>query len=335
MILSHQPRTALAWVALSLLLPLGRPPSATGAQPSSLTHAMWVYETDAIVSDPKAQSELFSFCAQRRIVDLFWQTRFTPVSAASRFGPLLIPDAQALRRFIHAATGHGLRIHALSGDPSFTLPDKHERAIFRVDAILAFNRDAEPSERFSGVHFDIEPHGLKEWKGAPLATKCQLLTHLVEVSVKMAERIRRESPDLAFGADVTWWFDKRNPDGSTAYPVTFRGVTKDATKHLLDVADNLGIMSYRNTVEGRNGIISLVSQTVPYAGQVGSRAFVGVKMADIGPSAESFFGSTESEMAAALQPLLQAYADQPGFAGIAYFMYEAYRLMPKGSESDH
>ena len=322
--------TTLTWVAFSLPLLLGSPPSALGAESSALTHAMWVYQTDAIVADAEAQSDLFAFCTQRRIVDLFWQTRFTPVSPASRFGPLLIPDAEALRRFIRAATGHGLRIHALSGDPSFTLPEKHERAIFRVDATLAFNREAEPSERFSGVHFDIEPHGLKEWKEGTLVTKCQLLTQLVEVSVKVAERIRSESPGLAFGADVTWWFDKLNPDGTAAYPVTFHGVTKDATKHLLDVADNIGIMSYRNTVEGRNGIISLVSETVPYASQVGSRAFVGVKMADIGPPAESFYGSTESEMTAALQPLLQSYADQPGFAGLAYFMYEAYRLMPSG-----
>lgn len=329
MLYLHSYQTALAWVVLSLTLLMGSPPSA--AEPSGMTHAMWVYETDAIVADAEAQSELFAFCAQRRIVDLFWQTRFSPVSAEERFGPLFIPDAEALRRFIRAASGQGLRIHALSGDPSFTLPEKHERAIFRVDATLAFNRDAEPSERFSGVHFDIEPHGLKEWKGASLATKCQLLAHLVDVSVKMAERIRRESPGLVFGADVTWWFDKLNPDGTVAYPVTFRGVTKDATKHLLDVADNIGIMSYRNTVEGRNGIISLVSQTLSYASQVGSRAFVGVKMAGIGPPAESFFGSTESEMNAALQPLLHAYVEQPGFAGIAYFMYEAYRLMPSGN----
>ncbi len=335
MILPHLPRTAVTWVALSLPLLTETLPPACGAEPSSLTHAMWVYETEAIVSDAKAKSELFSFCTERRIVDLFWQTRFTPVSAASRFGPLLIPNTGALRQFIREATEHGLRIHALSGDPSFTLPDKHERAIFRVDATLTFNREAAPGERFSGIHFDIEPYGLKEWKGGTLATKCQLLTQLVDVSFKMAERIRKESPGLAFGADVTWWFDKLNPDGTPAYPVTFRGVTKDATKHLLDVADNLGIMSYRNSVEGRNGIISLVSQTLPYASQVGSRAFVGVKMADIGPPAESFFGSTESEMTAALQPLLQVYADQPGFAGIAYFMYEAYRQMPKGSGSDH
>ena len=299
------------------------------AEPATQTHAMWVYKTDVIMVNAKAKSELFSFCEARHIVDLFWQTHFVPVPGAAKGGAVVIPDVSSVRDFLRSATAHGLRIHTLSGDPSYVVPKNYARALARVDATLAFNRAAPDGERFAGVHFDVEPHGLKAWKAADNDARCELLTHLVEVSALAAERLHTQSPGIAFGADVTFWFDKTKADGSPVYPVTFRGVTKDATKHLLDLADNVGIMSYRNTAEGRNGITSLVRQTIAYADTAHGRAFVGVKMADIGPPMEGFFGSTEEEMMTALQPLKAAYETHRGYAGIAFFHYDAYRVMPR------
>ena len=295
------------------------------------THAMWVYKTDEVMADPKEQAQLFEFCASRRIVDLFWQMRFTPAPGATQDGPLLVQNAVALRAFLHEANAHGLRIHALSGDPSFTEPTRHQRALARVDSIVEFNRTAT-SDRFSGIHFDIEPHGLKAWRSASVEQRSLLLTHLVEVCAIAADRAHGAVPPMQFGADITFWFDKSKPDGSPVYPVTFHGKTKDATKHLLDFADNVGIMSYRNTAEGKNGIVSLVRQTIEYADTAKGRAFVGVKVSPIGAAMESFFGVTEEQMMQALKPIDTTYSSHRGYAGLAFFMYEAYRLMPHSSQ---
>lgn len=295
----------------------------------SKAHAMWIYKTDVIIANADERAALFAFCKARQIVDLFWQTHYRPALAAVKGGAVTIPNADALRDFLCDANGQGLRIHALSGDPSYTIPKMHPRALARVDATLAFNRASQADERFAGVHFDIEPHGLKSWKTATAAERCLLLTQLVEVSAKAAQRLHENAPEMLFGADVTWWFDKANAAGTAAYPVTFRGVTKDATKHLLDLAENIGIMSYRNTTTGRNGITALVSRTITYADTAHGRAFIGVKMADIGPPSEGFYGSTEEAMMKALQPLKETYADHRGYAGIAYFMYEAFKEMPR------
>jgi hypothetical protein len=88
-------------------------------------------------------------------------------------------------------------------------------------------------------------------------------------------------------------------------------------------------MSYRNTAEGRNGIVSLVARTIDYADTTKAKIFAGVKMADIGPPTEGFFGRSEEEMMAALQPVEAAYRSHQSYAGLAFFMYEAFKSMPR------
>jgi hypothetical protein len=296
-----------------------------GASASAPARAMWVYKTQELAVSPSAREELLEFCRARDITDLFWQAQFT---AGDTSNTVVVASAPVVRQFLREANGRGLRVHALSGDPSHVRPQNYGRVLARVEATVAFNEAGAAAERFAGVHFDIEPHGLPDWKSASLAERCRLLTQLVEVNAAAVERLRSRAPGMLYGADITFWFDKVKEDGSPEYPVTFRGVTKDATKHLLGLVDNVGIMSYRNTAEGRNGIIRLVENTIAHAdGGTRGRAFVGVKMADIGPRNETFHGRTEAEMTRALESVEKAYAGHRGFAGLAYFHYAAYREM--------
>jgi hypothetical protein len=285
---------------------------------------MWVYKTRDVMNSPAQRGELFDFCHQRHITDLFWQVHFERNSEEG----LAMGDGEITRAFLREAHAQSVRIHALAGDPAQTLTANHDRVLARVDALVAFNKAAGPDAGFSGLHLDIEPHGLAQWKSADNAGKCQLLTQFVDIHTKAAERLHAVDTHLAYGADVVFWLDKLNSDGSPFYPVTYRGVTKDAARHLLDVVDNVGIMSYRSTAEGRNGIIELVARTIAYADTTKAHAFVGVKMADIGPRMETFFGRSEEEMMTALQPLDETYRAHRGYAGLAFFMYEAFKVMP-------
>ena len=61
----------------------------------------------------------------------------------------------------------------------------------------------------------------------------------------------------------------------------------------------------------------------------GRKVFVGVKMADIGSRNESFFGRTEQEMDVELRKVDDAFQQNPGYAGLAFFMYSAYKAMPQ------
>jgi len=297
-------------------------PAADSSPPM---RAMWVYRTEPLMESAREQKTLFEFCAKRGITDLFWQCHYENAQNGVR----TLRDQAPTRAFLHAAHARALRIHALGGDPSHTLTKNHIRVLAMVDALLAFNEAAGgDDERFDGVHLDIEPHALPQWKTADQAAKCGLLTQLVDIHTKAAARLHDADARLAYGADVVFWLDKTNPDGSPALPVLHHGVTKDAAKHLLDVVDNVGIMSYRNTSGGRNGIIALVKKTIAYADTARSRAFVGVKMADMGPRMETFFGQTEEQMMAELKPIDDTFRPHRGYAGLAFFMWEAFKEMP-------
>jgi hypothetical protein len=285
---------------------------------------MWIYKTDATAASTEASDQLFDFCEKRHITDLFWQVHFAKLPEGAR----ALENMDVTRAFLKRAHARSLRIHALFGDPSHTLKAKHAIVFASADGVIAFNRDGPADSRFDGVHLDIEPHGLPQWKKADLTQKGDLLSQFVEVNHQAATRTHATDPRLVYGADIVFWLDKTNADGKAAYPVTFQGVTKDAAKHLLDVVDQVAIMSYRNTAEGPNGIIALVAKTIEYADTGRAKVFVGVKMADIGPKMESFYGQTGSQMMAALQPVEKTYRPHSGYAGLAFFMFEAFKTMP-------
>ncbi len=293
--------------------------SAASAEPAM--RAMWVYKTEPILASSAEQEQLFAFCHQRQVTDLFWQVHYErlPEDHYSMRNP------EPSHQFLAAAHRQSIRIHALGGDPAHALTKNHGRVLGMADALLSFNQAGEP---FDGMHLDIEPHALPQWKKATEAEKCDLLTQFVDVHTKVAERLHAAEPKIIYGADIVFWLDKTKTNGSPVLPVTYRGATKDAAKHLLDVIDNVGIMSYRDTAEGRNGINAIVEKTITYADTAKGRAFVGVKMANIGPKMESFFGQTEQAMMKALQPVDETYGPHRGYAGLAFFTYEAFRAMP-------
>ncbi|MFC5457567.1 hypothetical protein [Prosthecobacter fluviatilis] len=301
----------------SILLLMAAPLSAAEMR------GMWIYKTDEIAASPEASDALFDFCAQRHITDLFWQVHFTKLENGGRE----LKNAAPTRAFIQHAHARSLRIHALFGDPSHTLRAKHGIVLASVDGILAFNREEPRDAHFDGVHLDIEPHGLLQWKKADPAQKCDLLTQFVEVNHKAVSRAHTAEPGLIYGVDIVFWLDKTTPEGKPAYPVNYQGVAKDAAQHLLDCVDHVAIMSYRDTAEGKNGIVSLVAKTIAYADTTKAKVFVGAKMANIGPKMEGFYGKTETQMMSALRAVDDTYTSHPGYAGLAFFMFEAFKIM--------
>jgi len=295
----------------------------TADLPAEEMRGMWVYKTKDIAASVEECARLFAFCEKRKITDLFWQVHFTKPDDNTR----VLDNAEPTRVFLQQAHAHSLRVHALFGDPSHALREKHGVVLASTDGVIAFNQAGPDDARFDGIHLDIEPHGLTRWKKADLAQKRELLTQFVEVHHLAAKRLHAGDEKLILGADIVFWLDKTNADGSSVYPVTFEGVTKDPAKHLHDAVDHIAIMSYRSKVEGPNGMISLVARTIASADESKARVFVGVKMADIGPKMETFFGQTETQMMQSLAAVDETYRPNPSYAGLAFFMYEAFKTM--------
>ena len=282
--------------------------------------AMWVYRTEALLASKAEQGALLAFCKERRITELFWQIHH------DRSQHYALKNEEATRAFLQGAHGQAIRVHALDGDPVDTFTRNHERVLAKIEAVIAFNQEGE---RFDGLHLDIEPHALPEWKKLGDTEKAEWLTQLVTIHGRVAERAHAVKPALVYGVDIVFWLGKTHRDGSLVYPVTYRGVTKDAAAHLLDLVDNVGVMSYRGSAEGPNGLIAIAAKTVEQADHAHGRAYVGVKMANMGGKNESFYGKTESQMMTELNKVDAAFASHRGYAGICFFMYEAFKVMPR------
>ncbi|MBI3879772.1 MAG: hypothetical protein HY301_06870 [Verrucomicrobia bacterium] len=307
---------------------------ASAAETAAPAGAMWVYETKALLTNAAERAQLVAFSRERRITEIFLQMHYARGSDERGKYSSTVPaaDTPALRALLGEAHRAGLHVHALSGDPSYALRDKHDRPLAHVDAVLEFNAAASAGERFDGIHFDIEPHGLPAWKTSTDAERTAILQQFVEVNARAAARLRG-NPYVVFGVDLPFWFDKPADDGSTRWPVTLNGRTQDATKHLGDLADNVVLMSYRNTAEGKNGLVALTERTVKDTAARRAKVFVGVKMADIGPRMETFFGRTAKEMETETAKVTNAFGSERGFGGIAYFHYKAFREMVAGKTS--
>lgn len=106
---------------------------------------------------------------------------------------------------------------------------------------------------------------------------------------------------------MVFWLGKKNEDGAPAYPVKFEGMAGDAEMHLLGLVDQLALMSYRSSAEGRNGVIELVQGTIERADQAHAKVFVGLKMAKIGPPLETFYGRGEGDMQQAVSAIDRAF----------------------------
>ena len=241
--------------------------------PVSPSHrALWVW-------DPHAGTEVVAFAHGRGITDLFLQ--WAPSA-----------DASGLREFLRAATGAGIAVHALDGWPEAALPENHAEVLKIVDAVLRFNREAPPGERFAGVHFDIEPYLLMGFDG-PL--RGEILGGFVELQKKIAARLAGSG--VAYGADLPFWFD----EGTIG--------------QVLGSAQNVGIMDYRNQARGEDGIVAHARPWIAAGDRLRRAVWIAVETAPAPASETRYVASFAEEAWAKLDAAGLPVLRQSRFAG--------------------
>lgn len=198
--------------------------------------AMWVWHTPEMVRmDASQRAAFFEFCQQEGIVQLWMQLLYvfeTPVD----LGPPKPGDAktkktrgvvraqESLRTFIRDAHHAGLEMYGLDGYPEFVQKEYHHCPLAIVDAVIAFNQESDPDERFDGVHFDNEPHLLIGW--ADWNRRRQILKEFLDLLTECQKRIRVGS-DMTFGIDIPfWWQHKDESSGRIHGNATYKGGAK-------------------------------------------------------------------------------------------------------------
>jgi hypothetical protein len=169
--------------------------------------------------------------------------------------------------------------------------------------VLNYNDTSKPDERFTGVHFDIEPHMLDEWSTE--RTRLSLLyLDRIDEWMKIAS-----GSGLDVSAAIPFWLD--------GYEVEWRGKLRPMSEQVQAVLDTVVLMDYRDKADGRDGIIRHAADEIAWAAANGKRVVIGVDTGDSEPSKVTFLQEGKASLEKELAKTARAFAGNPGFAGFA------------------
>lgn len=295
--------------------------------------AVWVWNmaNDIVLDDPPgSRATFFGFCDAPH-GDPEKAVTIVYLSDTARGRDLVSSFAEELRGFLAAAHARGLTVECLTGDKYWTTPEHREDGEARCDAILAFNAaGSSDAERFDGIHYDVEPQGLRfdrgddyDWDAHNATLWSQYLT-LLDYCQTQVNAYNTTHTDIQFGADIAWWFDTDSHPGTPA----------DVQTRI----DYVTIMDYRQTgpllVDG-------ATTEIGTADSLGKEAYVGVETAPAvfpDPDTITFYEEGNDFMEDQLTYTESAFSVNPGFGGFAIHYYEdtsrgerAYRSLTNGT----
>jgi len=243
--------------------PTTAPPRAQAGR--MLRRATWIWYPIKYLDNPQERRELFRFSRRHRINVFFAQISCVYHRAGAEKVCELDREEQ-FRAFNREARRHGIEVHALDGYRYHVLPRWHSEVLAQVRAVLDFNARARPEERFAGIHHDNEPYMIPAFSGR---LRDVLLVYFLELSAACQQLIRQNSSGLVYGVDIPFWYDSQE--------VTWRGVRKPMSQHVIDIVDLVGIMAYRTDALGANGVIALAGDETAYASRQGKQVFVALE----------------------------------------------------------
>ncbi|MBI4313409.1 MAG: hypothetical protein HY594_01190 [Candidatus Omnitrophica bacterium] len=302
-----RPRSAgiqtLRWILLlAFIASAGR----SDAVPPAAPMAMWVWDVRLIAS-PRSQERLLKFCRKQNIACLFVSAYQISENENENF--------RALNKNAHA---QGIEIHALAGDPRWALSRYHHLTLQWMDSVIVFNASSRPEERFDGIHTDIEPYLLtRGWTEHP----ARLLGGFLDLHFKIAQRLG-PGRALKLGVDVPFWYD------DDEYRIEWHGAVKAPSHHILDLADILTVMAYRNYADGADGTIAISRNEIDTAEQAGKSVFVGQEtQPDLFPAYITFGGTSKDYFLGEIAKVVRAFQSKKSFGGIAVHHYETYEKL--------
>ena len=273
----------------------------------ALERGLWVWNTAEILTDEVEQVSLADFCRRQGIHEVFLQLPREKGELAPTGGVLLKPERW--KRFLALLSRNGVRAAALDGSREYALREWHPHVLATVDHVVRYNRSARPEERFSGVHYDIEPYLLPGFQGG---ARTRLMGAYLELLKKIGSRVRNAG--MTFAADIPFWYDTPDELTGQSSVIEYGGTSKTADRHIIDLVDQVVIMDYRTAAYGANGLLALSEGELAYAARTGKKALVGLETTDLPDEDLIDFDGKASRGLPARAPAIRAIVAEPDSA---------------------
>jgi hypothetical protein len=236
--------------------------------------ALWVWNTAEILATQELQQDLLRFLQGQGFTRIFLQLPEGKISGGAP-GEITL-DREKLRPFLARLNRGGVAVSALDGFKDYALPEWHDGVLRTVENVIRYNRESEPAERFSGIHYDVEPYLIKGFAGP---RRSAFLRGYLELLEKISGKTKPSQ--TLFGVDIPFWYDAPDELSGKPIPMMFRGVSKPASEHVIDLVDEVAIMDYRTAAYGAGGVIAMAQDELAYASKQGKLVFVGLETTEL------------------------------------------------------
>ncbi|UOQ84291.1 hypothetical protein [Gracilibacillus salinarum] len=220
-------------------------------------------------------------------------------------------DKEKIQSFIKKAAEEDIKVYALGGDPYWALSKNRDSLERFVSNVKDYNRHVSEEERFQGIHLDIEPYLLSEWKNDQDTVITQWLDNM-----NYLKQQAKSDANLNISGDFPFWI----------YKVKIPGEESNVGEWMISKLDSITIMAYRDSAEGKNGIKSISSPLIEQAANHNKSVVIGVNMVKTDEGSHTTFYDTHpNEMNQELHQLENYFAGHPGFGGIAVHDYRSWK----------
>lgn len=275
---------------------------------------MWVWHHEWY-SNQNHRSRLLQFAEDHGYNLLMVQVHLTGADLQPRFQ---YPDA--FRQLIIEAAEKGIAVEALDGDKDMALQTNWPRTFAILDLVLDFNQTLPENARLAGIHYDIEPYILPAWKQSQ-EQRDQIMIDLLAYYDQAKARIEASRQPFTLAADIPFWYDNKLEEGDSCV-IEYRGETKNLHKHIQDICDYIGIMSYRQRATGSNSVVSVVQNELDYAEEIGKFVLPSLETIELPETPQiTFFSLGQQAFWNTHNTVKQTLGARPGFGGMLSHCY--------------
>ena len=181
--------------------------------------------------------------------------------------------------FIKSANNLGIEVFWLDGNYKWLHSAEQEQKLHnKLNNYATFNKNY-PSTQFAGVHLDVEPHQSKNSNSVLNETNLPinldfetelgrqtLITNLINLVIKLDITY----PDINFAYDIPFWLNDQ---------IEINGITKPAYEHIIEHADGIVVMSYRDTA---TEIFNVAKEELEFANSISKTITLSVECGNSG-----------------------------------------------------
>ena len=224
--------------------------------------------------DNRLGEEYLDFAYQNKVNEIYYYT--------SSF-------SQRHAEFIEKAANYDMKVYLLCGDYTWI------EDMSKFDALMEQYQDFQNNteQAFAGVHIDVEPHQHPDWE----ENQQELTTKYIKFVKTAVEKYQ----GVNFDFDIPFWLEEQ---------VSFEGQTKAAFKFVLDYADRVFVMSYRDSAEA---MFDVAQEELAYANEIGKPIFLS---AETGQEEDvvTYFEEGKAYLNSQLEKLKEMVGDQLNIA---------------------